>query len=477
MDLPLVIDVAIGLLFIYLTLSLLASEFQELITTVLQWRAEHLKKSIENLLTSEEFANKLYKTPLIKALNQGAKGNLAQLFRHISENIVTFYHSLTGARNVFGNERSGPSYIPPDTFSVALLQQINIEELSQKISELIARRFGREKLALVKQILDALRNSLGDDTLLQDEFRRMEQSLESITEDFVSRRITLSDSIQQATEQLTLFIDNTANLLCDNNYCQEIIRGRLPYLRQAIARQPLEPTVVEVLQLIFAEVAATRQGRSRLSPQLTEIAASIRQDYPELLQQISELPDELKKNLLTLAKQVQLKVEGLEAGVRQLEKEVAIWFDNSMERASGVYKRNAKGVAIIIGVLIAVTINADTLYIVSRLSKDTILRSTINEAANGIITPVDSVENVQTDLQSIKDAVNSTLEQLPLPIGWDAVNVGQQRQESHKWPIPFLLPLVGWTLTGIALSMGATFWFDLLSKIMRIRNTGRKIDT
>ena len=44
MNLPLVIEIAIGLVFIYLVLSLLISEIQELITILLQWRAEHLKK-------------------------------------------------------------------------------------------------------------------------------------------------------------------------------------------------------------------------------------------------------------------------------------------------------------------------------------------------------------------------------------------------------------------------------------------------
>ena len=36
MNLPVVFDIAIGLIFIYLILSLLAAEIQELITTILQ---------------------------------------------------------------------------------------------------------------------------------------------------------------------------------------------------------------------------------------------------------------------------------------------------------------------------------------------------------------------------------------------------------------------------------------------------------
>ena len=51
MGLSLVVDIAIGLIFIYLILSLLASEVQEVITTIMQWRAKHLKESIETLIS------------------------------------------------------------------------------------------------------------------------------------------------------------------------------------------------------------------------------------------------------------------------------------------------------------------------------------------------------------------------------------------------------------------------------------------
>ena len=50
MQLPVIVDIAIGLLFIYLILSLLASELQELIATLLQWRAQHLKRSVQMML-------------------------------------------------------------------------------------------------------------------------------------------------------------------------------------------------------------------------------------------------------------------------------------------------------------------------------------------------------------------------------------------------------------------------------------------
>ena len=80
MNLPFILDVALGLIFIYLILSLLASEIQELLTTVLQWRAEHLRRSIEILLAGDaqnsekpeviQLVNKIYGNPLIQSINQ-----------------------------------------------------------------------------------------------------------------------------------------------------------------------------------------------------------------------------------------------------------------------------------------------------------------------------------------------------------------------------------------------------------------------
>ncbi|MFM6531897.1 MAG: hypothetical protein ACKPIB_27020, partial [Dolichospermum sp.] len=77
MNLPFILDVALGLIFIYLILSLLASEIQELMTTVLQWRAEHLRRSVEIFLAGDaqnsekpeviQLVNRIYGNPLIQS--------------------------------------------------------------------------------------------------------------------------------------------------------------------------------------------------------------------------------------------------------------------------------------------------------------------------------------------------------------------------------------------------------------------------
>jgi hypothetical protein len=484
MILPLVVEIAIGLVFIYLILSLLTSEIQELIATVLQWRAEHLKKSIENLLMDgdrnepiyRKFVDELYNSSLIRSLNQEAKGGLAGAFRHIARSISLLFRQITRSGNVFGQQTSGPSYIPPDTFSSALLQTINLSELSQTISKITTQKFRDENLDALRDILEDLRMSLGDDpfslgegSLLEKEFKKLETTLDDSVDDFISSRTSLSESLDHITEQLTRFIENADALLCEeNHHCKEVIRRRLAYLKRGIIRKHPDPTITEVLRLIVAE---EEPQNFRISPWAAEVVAHLNKENPEWVQTIATLPYPLKQSLLSLSQQARTKAKSMEDEFRQLEQEVATWFNQSMERASGVYRRNAKGIALLIGFLFAVLINADTLHMVDRLSTDNLLRATLTQAAQ---TRQTTANPAASNLAEIQDAVSTMSGNTPLPLGWSETNRRAQQQNSQTWAVPLLRPLLGWLLTGVALSMGATFWFDLLSRVVKVRSTGNK---
>jgi hypothetical protein len=490
MNLPFIFDLATGLIFIYLILSLLTSEIQEIIATLLQWRAEHLKKSIEILLTgsssqdptSNQFANELYNSSFIQSLNQEAKGPIARSLREWIKRIGALYRSITRTRNVFDGQDSGPSYIPNETFASALLNKLDIEALTQKVSELTLKRFSQEKIALIQDMIDTLRNSTGDRTLLESELATLKRNLTEIYDDLINHRITLAVSIDNATNQLVTFIDNTSAALGDEERIKTFIQQRLPYIKQAVFLRKVEPTIAEVISMIVDQ-------NQNLAPQLAEIVARINKSD-------GYIPQQLKDNLISLSKRAQLKTQGLEDGVRQLEKEIEDWFDHSMDRASGVYKRNAKGIAILIGFVVAVASNTDSFHIINRLSKDTILRSTISQTASGFVTQNAASTNVpsgnspyplppvppenatssapiQQNLNNVRSAVDQVLNEIPLPIGWDAVNVSQQVQPGDNWFISYLKRSAGWLVSGIALSMGANFWFDLLGKIIRVRSSGR----
>ncbi|HSF72367.1 MAG TPA: hypothetical protein VLA84_01045, partial [Microcoleus sp.] len=157
-------------------------------------------------------------------------------------------------------------------------------------------------------------------------------------------------------------------------------------------------------------------------------------------------------------------------------KEIEIWFDQSMERASGVYKRNARGVAILLGTAIAVAANADTIHIINRLSKDSMLRATVNLYAEQLVA--NNAKTKSNNLNSLKEVQKDVAQALdnnvPLPLGWSEQNsFKQDKQKNLLWPA-LIEKFFGWILSGVAISMGAGFWFEALNKIINIRNAGKK---
>jgi hypothetical protein len=199
----------------------------------------------------------------------------------------------------------------------------------------------------------------------------------------------------------------------------------------------------------------------------------------------------------------------------QLREEIEIWFDRSMERTSGVYKRNAKGVAIVIGFLLAVVTNSNSIYIMNRLAYDKELRQAVVQGAENLINDQQAKLSV-TMTKTQRDQINQEIEklldkQLTLPIGWSPVVLSQQlncpaNNHPNTWKALFdeciklknkpkayfvptaifvmiftsgnfisgLLFLMGWLMTAIAISMGAGFWFELLGKLVNVRNTGNR---
>ncbi len=111
---------------------------------------------------------------------------------------------------------------------------------------------------------------------------------------------------------------------------------------------------------------------------IIEAGKDIPKTLDELMNDVEnnpELPDSLKQTLSSLSRKAKFKAEDTSKEMSQMETEVENWFNSSMERLSGVYKRNVKGVALIIALAIAIIANVDTIYIVNSLSQDKALQS------------------------------------------------------------------------------------------------------
>ena len=136
------------------------------------------------------------------------------------------------------------------------------------------------------------------------------------------------------------------------------------------------------------------------------------------------------------------------------------WFDDAMERVSGWYKRRAQLFLFVIATVTVVALNADTLTAGRVLWRDDAVRAAVvKKAESAAEGNLDEVE------------VEKAVKELDLPLGWD-LSRGTGPTEIPNDPLAILAKLLGLALTIGAVMLGAPFWFDLLSKIMRVRSTG-----
>ncbi|MEY4582242.1 MAG: hypothetical protein RL701_6945 [Pseudomonadota bacterium] len=137
------------------------------------------------------------------------------------------------------------------------------------------------------------------------------------------------------------------------------------------------------------------------------------------------------------------------------------WYDATMDRVSGWYKRSTQAVIFGIALVVVLALNLNTISIAQHLYRDEAVRkATVGAAA------------AQTQPRTYEE-VNKQFEALRFPIGWSAVAVpssaaewGQTLKSSDFWN-----GLLGLLMTTFAATLGAPFWFDVLNRFMVIRAT------
>jgi hypothetical protein len=148
-----------------------------------------------------------------------------------------------------------------------------------------------------------------------------------------------------------------------------------------------------------------------------------------------------------------------EGDVVQFTRSVEQWFDDAMERVSGWYRRRVQLMMWVFAALIVIPLNVDTLRIAQNLwSEDTVRAAVVARA--------DAAQG--GDINEFAKNVDA-IDQLEIPIGW---GVEDRPSGTSDWLLVALFKAIGLVLTAAALTLGAPFWFDMLSKVARIRSGG-----
>ncbi|OKH12734.1 hypothetical protein [[Limnothrix rosea] IAM M-220] len=539
MGLSLVVDIAIGLVFIYLILSLLASEVQEVITTIMQWRAKHLKESIATLISgvadpedpslspeqkavllkSREKGKKLtgllYSHPLMNSLNYEKTGKFAKFFRRFT-------------RILNADKNSGPSAIPPDTFATSILQTLKVDTIVREINADKVEAFRRRIDEVVDQACQHIDNepSIPQTIKISLSEAKMNQVLGVIVDEFTHNQLTLNQSFNKMYEQLYRYVQAAKENLPEENDRQKIAKrqflNELNTIReeiyldqeQAVWLENRQTSVSQVIRAyqelkianddpdceIARRLSATKQSAQSLHCKIERIIEKSNHEKVENIWEVmNNVPDNLMDSMAAIADQTQAKIDDVEASLTEFKRGVEDWFNKGMTRANGVYKRNAKGFAFILGVLIAVSANVDTFYVVNQLSQDSVLREMIATQASNINFEAGTPE----DRAALQNPNSPEIEDLDLPIGWSPDNQSQQtlyrlgikeaKEDQYQTVDPttgeakvqniekfsllkrslgWVKQCLGWLISGIAISMGAPFWFELLNKVVDVKNTG-----
>jgi hypothetical protein len=176
---------------------------------------------------------------------------------------------------------------------------------------------------------------------------------------------------------------------------------------------------------------------------------------------LSGLPNGLQQRLTPL-------VAGAQSSVEKRRVSLEAWYDDTMARVSGWYKRKTQIILLVIGVILVPAINANAIAMAQRMWKDDTVRAAVlaQAQANASATPAASEPGAAgTKLSDAADGVDEVAK-VGIPIGWRGAAVPHGAGG-------IVTAVGGWLLTILAISLGAPFWFDLLGRFSRLRSSGK----
>lgn len=230
-----------------------------------------------------------------------------------------------------------------------------------------------------------------------------------------------------------------------------------------------------------------------------------------------KLPKEIKQALLTFA-------EASLDNPAKVRESIEGWFDSSMDRVSGWYKRRSQLIVLLLGLALAILLNVDSVALVRSLATDKAMRDSLvaaaQEYAKNSPTPLPSPSPSASPSPSPSPTPRSAasaspsaspasspgvsaatsaspspspspsssptpacetpecrvkrnlaqIKTLGLPIGWTREKGDPRSLWGVSWP-GWGMRILGWLVTALALSLGAPFWFDMLNKVIVVRGT------
>ncbi|MGO9951612.1 MAG: hypothetical protein ACLPN1_05300 [Dissulfurispiraceae bacterium] len=402
------VEVAIGVIFIYLLLSLIITAINEFIASCVNKRGNNLLDGIKNLLDDKDF-----------------KGLAQQLYTHGRVQSISKEAMNSNKSNLL------PSYMSSNIFAGTLLDILASRGVAEQAADIIDQKqvkvdAARARLITANGKLAAQPNDAGFQKLVKDAQAGLDKALYIL-------------QMAQQVKQAHADADNAA-------------------------KDVKNPKDLKMIQVASAKLGNALDIGRKLAAELPDPLGTIQKAVEALPQGYA------KESLLTLIYKTKRETVMIEHQIECLQSNIEQWFNEAMDRVSGWYKRWSQKVLLVIAIILVIVSNADTLTLAKRFACDGALRaSVVTVAEKAVLNPAG---NPSDDIKAKQDILKEA-DTLGLPLGWAPRenDPGKSDQVPHCC-LGWLLKLVGLFMTICAVSLGAPFWFDTLSKFVNIRGAG-----
>lgn len=437
-----ILEIAIGVIFVYLVLSLICTAANEAIATLINKRGKNLFEGIKNLLNDPTFtglAQQVYNHGLVDGISKEAVNPKKK------------------------NRR--PSYLPSATFSLALLDILGAQGV----------------------VLAAHGDALNQAEQADDAYQEL---ISAPGADPTSQKIVDAKAAADAGRQALVAAETNAKAAYDAAIAAG---GATPTDAQlqaiADAKTKLDTASAAIKILDARRAAVDSAGDPKNQDKVREASAALEQSLaagrmiaaglPNQIQNIqaavNRLPDgHTKESLLVLIDKSKREATAVGDEIKHFQQNVEGWFNDAMDRVGGWYKRWTQAWQLGLAIAVVLLLNADTVMLTKRFSTDKDLRTAVLQQAE----KVDQSKTVEEFSQTASKNVAA----YGLPIGWSTDPKDSRR---YPWIVDegeqnwfwvgagqILLKLLGLIISIGAVALGAPFWFDMLSKFINIRGTG-----
>ena len=454
-----ILEVAIGLVFVWFVVSMFAMTIQEWIASVFSLRANYLETTLLRMLDDPNY-EKGFSAWWRKLWNKKARNHKPLDFENSFAK--KFYsHRLI---KVLSLPYQRPSYISVSKFAEVMLDMLLTAGTDASI---------------IRSSLEKLRDNL-DVLVSGDQSAAAKETLEGLIE--LAEHAAQTDAGAESVEMLRKQVD--------------VFSQKYP------AVKPLIDTLLTIPHP-DQPIESTLQ---RLSHGILVIGAN---------------NGHLRESLAPLILNAEKYVSDKEQAIAKARQNVEQWFNETMDRLSGVYKRRAQVVSFFVGVTLALFVNLDSVSITESLWREPTLRQALIiqaelEASRGVESG--QVLGESGSLNPVSD-LQERFKDLNVPLGWAIIPKDDASVALCKW-IPtadrkdddrfgIRLPaiqslediklyfsgqakaicyspavnanstngyiwLLGIIITGGAAAQGAPFWFEILGKLVNVRSVGGK---